>query len=306
MKKIFVIIFISVVSLTFAQNDCMQVDDTYSYAVSLNIDNVSPDFDKDDFINYVVSNDNISVEDEETLNTLITSVKKTVPPWEHNHYVSITSTESILSIITEITNSVGSYHCFITECEGDEGPFTYSAVISDYPEDGFDKDDLINLLSINDNISDDMISMLNQEIISVIKPFEFSSFIHLHLVIDIESNIKLFDILNEFTNTIEFHQCYYTCENEEDCLLGEDNLGIEGEELKKIMIYPNPTSNLLHIETSQIDITAIGIFDLQGKRVMQLNSAYLNGIDVSQLTNGIYFIKVSTSEGELVKKFVKK
>lgn len=73
-----------------------------------------------------------------------------------------------------------------------------------------------------------------------------------------------------------------------------------------LTIYPNPTSNLLHIETSQTDITAIRIFDLQGKRVMQLNSANLRGIDVSHLTNGMYFVKVSTSEGELVKKFVKK
>ena len=52
-------------------------------------------------------------------------------------------------------------------------------------------------------------------------------------------------------------------------------------------IHPNPTSNLLHIETSQTDITAIGIFDLQGKRVMKLNASNLRDIDVSHLTNGM-------------------
>ena len=71
-------------------------------------------------------------------------------------------------------------------------------------------------------------------------------------------------------------------------------------------IYPNPTSNLLHIETKQTAITAVEIFDLQGKQVMQLNSTDLKNVDVSQLTNGMYFIKVSTSEGVLTKKFVKK
>ena len=71
-------------------------------------------------------------------------------------------------------------------------------------------------------------------------------------------------------------------------------------------IHPNPTSNLLHIEAKQVDITAVELFDVQGKRVMQVNSANLSVIDVSHLTNGIYFIKVSTSVGELTKKFVKK
>lgn len=70
-------------------------------------------------------------------------------------------------------------------------------------------------------------------------------------------------------------------------------------------VYPNPTSNLLHIETSQTDITAIGIFDVKGKQVMQLSSADLRNVDVSHLTNGIYFLKVGTSEGEFTKKFVK-
>ena len=73
-----------------------------------------------------------------------------------------------------------------------------------------------------------------------------------------------------------------------------------------LTIYPNPTSTLLHIETNQTAITAVEIFDLQGKQVMQLNSTDLKNIDVSQFTNGMYFVKASTNEGVLTKKFVKK
>ena len=74
----------------------------------------------------------------------------------------------------------------------------------------------------------------------------------------------------------------------------------------ELSIYPNPTSNLLHIEANQTDISRIEIFDIQGKQVMQVSATNLSEIDVSQLTNGMYFLKVRTSEGELTKKFVKK
>ena len=74
----------------------------------------------------------------------------------------------------------------------------------------------------------------------------------------------------------------------------------------ELNIYPNPTSNLLHIEASQTDISRVEIFDVQGKRVMQVSPANLSEIDVSQLTNGMYFLKLSTSNGELTRKFVKK
>ena len=71
-------------------------------------------------------------------------------------------------------------------------------------------------------------------------------------------------------------------------------------------IYPNPTSNLLHIDTNYSGISKVEIFDEQGKQVMQVSSVSLREIDVSQLTNGMYFLKVSTSDGNLTRKFVKK
>ncbi len=74
----------------------------------------------------------------------------------------------------------------------------------------------------------------------------------------------------------------------------------------ELSIYPNPTSNLLHIEASQTDISRVEVFDVQGKQVLQVNAANLTKLDVSQLTKGMYFLKVSTSDGEITKKFVKK
>lgn len=71
-------------------------------------------------------------------------------------------------------------------------------------------------------------------------------------------------------------------------------------------LYPNPTTNILHIETTQEDIKTVEIFNLQGKRVLQTNTREVKSIEVSALNNGVYFVKLSTNQGEITKKFVKK
>jgi len=74
----------------------------------------------------------------------------------------------------------------------------------------------------------------------------------------------------------------------------------------ELTIYPNPTSNLLHIETKQTDVTAVEIFDLQGKSVKQVSLVNETNINVSDLANGMYFIKIATANGQVTRKFVKK
>jgi len=73
----------------------------------------------------------------------------------------------------------------------------------------------------------------------------------------------------------------------------------------EINIHPNPASNFLHIESNQAEITGIEVFDLKGKQVMQSKSTSLDKVDVSQLSKGMYLLKLSTSQGELTKKFIK-
>ncbi len=99
---------------------------------------------------------------------------------------------------------------------------------------------------------------------------------------------------------------YITNANGDEVTFYTTTLSNASFEKVELSIYPNPTSNLLHIEASQTDISRVEVFDVQGKQVMQVSAANLTKLDVSQLTNGMYFLKVSTSDGELTKKFVKK
>ena len=71
-------------------------------------------------------------------------------------------------------------------------------------------------------------------------------------------------------------------------------------------LYPNPTSKYLSLETNQSEITSVEIYNLQGKLMLQQKSTQLTNIDVSLLNKGIYLVKVTSPEGELTKKFVKK
>ena len=81
-------------------------------------------------------------------------------------------------------------------------------------------------------------------------------------------------------------------------------LGVNSSTLSLITLYPNPTSDILNIETQQ-KISKIEIFDLSGKLVKSVEGKAKN-ISVSNLTNGMYLIKLYTESGVENSKFIKK
>ena len=71
-------------------------------------------------------------------------------------------------------------------------------------------------------------------------------------------------------------------------------------------IYPNPVNDRLYIATEN-EVEEVVVYDIFGRRQeLSAVSHQLSAIDVSNLNSGIYFVKVVTSEGEIVKRFVKK
>jgi hypothetical protein len=69
-----------------------------------------------------------------------------------------------------------------------------------------------------------------------------------------------------------------------------------------IMIYPNPAQDNLNIVTNGT-FNKVTITDFAGKVVCTSNSKTIN---ISALSNGVYFVKVETSQGISNTKFVKK
>ena len=83
------------------------------------------------------------------------------------------------------------------------------------------------------------------------------------------------------------------------------NLSIELTALNEVSLYPNPVKNQLHIEMPKgVSIESVSVFDMLGKGYgMKIGAD--NTLDVSQMSSGIYVLKVETSTGSLTKKFVK-
>jgi FtsP/CotA-like multicopper oxidase with cupredoxin domain len=87
-----------------------------------------------------------------------------------------------------------------------------------------------------------------------------------------------------------------------DNMTGNDDLILENE----ISIYPNPTTGLVHLETDDnLVLKRIEIFDLLGRTVLVIVDLK-NGeaIDLGQLSKGIHFLKISSDQGDFVKKIV--
>ena len=70
-------------------------------------------------------------------------------------------------------------------------------------------------------------------------------------------------------------------------------------------IYPNPVDDYLYINTNET-VKEIHIYNMFGMTVYQTAKYNGNSINVSELNNGMYLMKVITENGESVKRFIKK
>ncbi len=82
----------------------------------------------------------------------------------------------------------------------------------------------------------------------------------------------------------------------EECVLG-----LEEYDSIAFTMFPNPTQDVLNIESKET-IESIIIYSIQGQLVKEISSS---SIDVSALTNGIYFAQVSSEGKTTTKKFIK-
>ena len=69
-----------------------------------------------------------------------------------------------------------------------------------------------------------------------------------------------------------------------------------------VFLFPNPVSNILHIEAQGIQ--EVNVIDVNGRTVMSMQNT--NTIDMSNLANGVYFVRVITTEGVSTQKIAKK
>ncbi len=84
--------------------------------------------------------------------------------------------------------------------------------------------------------------------------------------------------------------------------------GIENVELNSALrVYPNPASDFISIEnTSKETILAIEILSIDGQLVAKLEEDNLSRINITELSPGVYYLRIETENGIAIKKIIKK
>jgi len=78
---------------------------------------------------------------------------------------------------------------------------------------------------------------------------------------------------------------------------GVEDLGLS---LFNINVYPNPTSGILNFKSEMNQVLQIGIFNNYGQIVYSSAVLNDNSIDISRLSTGIYFVKLTDENGNIL------
>lgn len=86
-------------------------------------------------------------------------------------------------------------------------------------------------------------------------------------------------------------------------------LSSENFELNNVFVYPNPSNGIFNISLGNLQPTGIEVYDLTGKIVYSKKeitiSNFETNIDLTQVTQGIYFIKIIENNQSTVKRIIK-
>ncbi|PKA83137.1 putative secreted protein (Por secretion system target) [Ulvibacter sp. MAR_2010_11] len=113
-----------------------------------------------------------------------------------------------------------------------------------------------------------------------------------------------------------YHYAFYT-DNDGNTVLVIQNQFLDFAEFKNVPLavsevatlnftaYPNPVADKLFIFSESNLAEKLSVYTISGQKVIEI-SQNTNSIDVSGLSEGLYFLEIHTSEGISVQKFIKK
>lgn len=84
--------------------------------------------------------------------------------------------------------------------------------------------------------------------------------------------------------------------------ISNNTLNIASNEFEKTIIYPNPTANYINIKQKGLKEIRYKLFSLHGKLLqMGTVSSHLNRIDISNISNGLYVLKLKNETFKILK-----
>lgn len=89
-------------------------------------------------------------------------------------------------------------------------------------------------------------------------------------------------------------------------LIEGDLLSVGDKLANSVSIYPNPASSTLFVKTaSNLDVSGVALYDVLGKNVGVSFDKANNSLNISNLANGVYVLRVNTNVGTITQKIVK-
>jgi hypothetical protein len=111
-------------------------------------------------------------------------------------------------------------------------------------------------------------------------------------------DIKEFGVVTNLKNEVWYDNLYF----HKNTTLSNESFVIDG-----LKIYPNPTQDTWNINTNNVTMQSIQVFDVLGKNVISLSpNASEAVIEGSSLKSGLYFARIQTALGTSSLKLVKK
>ena len=94
-----------------------------------------------------------------------------------------------------------------------------------------------------------------------------------------------------------------------------DNFVINGTlsapdfEAQIVVVYPNPSNGIFKINLGNLEPITLDVYDVAGKKIITekdiIISNFESNLDLSNASNGIYFIKITTESTTFTKRIIK-
>jgi hypothetical protein len=84
-----------------------------------------------------------------------------------------------------------------------------------------------------------------------------------------------------------------------DVTVSGSGVGIENQTAQFVHVYPNPANNVLHVELK--DFAKIQIVTVSGQVILDLEAAQTHHVDLSSLSQGVYFVRANNETLRFVK-----
>lgn len=116
-----------------------------------------------------------------------------------------------------------------------------------------------------------------------------------------QNDISTIDF-NNITQTIPNRLSYFDLQNFDLYPFQGTTLSTDNVKLEKILIYPNPASEIIEIKVNDLREEDVKIYTILGQDLTHFTSYNINRLNISKLPKGYYILKVKTFANKVYKK----